>query len=251
MIKLHVFVAIFLGFRRPVLLGLLMSGSLLMGAAKATPISLDKHRDEQAVQRVQDWQSLIAHSLQLNDVEKLQVVNAFFNRHIRYGEDAELWQQSDYWASPQETLERGAGDCEDFALAKYFTLRLLGIPENNLRLVYSTLTAAKQTHMVLGFWGNAETEPVLLDNLSPAILPIAQRRDLQMHFAFGETHLYRFEQSNLQVVGKAEFLPHWPALMTKLKHDGLFIVSGSASPVSRLFHLAANQTAQSFAAHKL
>lgn len=247
----HVFVAILLGFRRPVLLGLLMSGSLIIGAAKATPISLDKQRDEQAVQRVQDWQSLIAHSRQLTDAEKLQVVNAFFNRHIRYGEDAELWQQSDYWASPQETLERGAGDCEDFALAKYFTLRLLGIPEHNLRLVYTTLSAATQTHMVLGVWGNTGTEPVLLDNLSSAILPIAQRIDLQMQFAFGETYLYRFEQSNLQVVGAAELLPHWPALMSKLKHDGLFIASGFASPMSRLFHLAANQTAQLFDARKL
>ncbi|UVJ46535.1 transglutaminase-like cysteine peptidase [Pseudomonas sp. LS1212] len=81
---------------------------------------------------------------------------------------SDVWEQTDYWASPLETLEQGAGDCEDFALAKYFTLQLLGISESNLRLVYTTLASTKQAHMVLGFWSDTGAEPVLLDNLNLA-----------------------------------------------------------------------------------
>jgi predicted transglutaminase-like cysteine proteinase len=219
LIGLHFLIAILLWRRRQVLTGLIISSSLILGTAKASPLPASVQRGEQAAQRLQDWQSLIAQSLHLSDAEKLQAVNAFFNRHIRYGEDTEVWGQVDYWASPRETLELGAGDCEDFALAKYFTLRLLGISENNLRLVYTTLTSAKQAHMVLGFWSDGGAAPVLLDNLNREILPITQRLDLQVQFAFGPSQLYRFEQSNLLAVGNSAILPHWHVLMAKMKHE--------------------------------
>ena len=219
MIGVRCFLLILLGRRRQILAGLLLGGGLIMGTAKAMPQPPKEQRDEQVAQRLQDWQSLITESMQLSEAEKLQAVNAFFNRHIRYGEDLEVWGQLDYWASPLETLERGAGDCEDFALAKYFTLRLLGIAENNLRLVYSTLSSAKQAHMVLGFWSDGGAAPVLLDNLNGEILPITQRLDLQMQFAFGPSQLYRFEQSNLLAVGNSAILPHWQVLMAKMKHE--------------------------------
>lgn len=221
---------ILLGRRRHILAGLLLGGGLIMGGAKAAPHSPREHRDEQVAQRLQDWQSLIAQSMPLSEVEKLQAVNGFFNRRTRFAEDRDLRGQIDYWASPLETLELGAGDCEDFALAKYFTLRLLGIPEQSLRLIYATLASTKQAHMVLGFWPDSGVGPVLLDNLTAEILPISQRLDLQMQFAFGSTHLYRFEQSNLQVAGNIELLPHWQVLMTKMKHEDF--ISLSADKIS-------------------
>ena len=215
----HCLLLILLGRRRQILAGLLLGGGLIMGTAKAMPQPPKEHRNEQVAQRIQDWQSLIAQAMHLSDAEKLQAVNAFFNAQIRYGEDQDLWGQIDYWASPLETLELGAGDCEDFALAKYFTLRLLGIAENNLRLVYSTLSSANQAHMVLGFWPDKGAAPLLLDNLNGEILPITQRLDLQMQFAFGPSQLYRFEQSNLLAVGNSAILPHWHLLMAKMKRE--------------------------------
>lgn len=215
----HCLLLILLGRRRQILAGLLLGSGLIMGTAKAMPQPPKEQRNEQVAQRIQDWQSLIAQSIHLSDAEKLKAVNAFFNAHIRYGEDQDLWGQIDYWASPLETLELGAGDCEDFALAKYFTLRLLGISEQSLRLVYTTLASTKQAHMVLGFWPENGAAPMLLDNLHAQILPIAERLDLQMQFAFDPTHLYRFEQSSLQVAGNTELLPHWQVLMTKMKRE--------------------------------
>ncbi|MDM8349473.1 transglutaminase-like cysteine peptidase [Pseudomonas sp. sp1636] len=221
MIGLHFLIAILLWRRRQVLTGLIISASLILGTAKASPLPPSVHRGEQAAQRLQDWQSLIAQSLHLSDAEKLQVVNAFFNRHIRYGEDTEVWGQVDYWASPRETLELGAGDCEDFALAKYFTLRLLGIPEQHLRLVYSTLTSTQQAHMVLGYWADEGKDPALLDNLRPEVLPTLQRPDLQMQFAFDSGHLYRFGQNRLLAVGDAQLLPGWQALKAKMRQESI------------------------------
>ncbi|MNF69347.1 hypothetical protein D3C85_207820 [compost metagenome] len=215
----HCLLLILFGRRRQILAGLLLGGGLLMGTAKAMPQPPKEHRNEQVAQRLQDWQSLIAQSMQLSDAEKLKAVNAFFNTQIRYGEDQDLWGQIDYWASPLETLELGAGDCEDFALAKYFTLRLLGISEQSLRLVYTTLAPAKQAHMVLGFWPDNGVAPLLLDNLHTQILPITERLDLQVQFAFGPTHLYRFERTSLQVAGNTELLPHWQVLMARMKRE--------------------------------
>ena len=221
MIGLHFLIAILLGRRRQVLTGLIISGSLILGTAKASPLPPSVQRGEQAAQRLQDWQALIAQSMHLSDAEKLQAVNAFFNRHIRYGEDTEVWGQVDYWASPRETLELGAGDCEDFALAKYFTLRLLGIPEQHLRLVYSTLISTQQAHMVLGYWADDGEGLALLDNLHSEVLPTAQRPDLQMQFAFDTGHLYRFEQNRLVAVGDAQLLPGWQVLKAKVRQESL------------------------------
>lgn len=221
MIGLHFLIAILLGRRRQVLAGLIIGGSLVLGTAKAAPHAASVLRDDKAAQRLHAWQALIAQSMRLSDDEKLQVVNVFFNRHIRYGDDLELWGQVDYWASPLETLELGAGDCEDFALAKYFTLLLLGMPEQRLRLVYTTLNPTQQAHMVLGYWSENGEVAVLLDNLSLEILPLAQRPDLQMQFAFGADRLYRFEHSRLIRVGDAALLPSWQVLKTKVDLESL------------------------------
>ncbi|WP_237707120.1 transglutaminase-like cysteine peptidase [Pseudoalteromonas sp. BSi20652] len=47
-----------------------------------------------------------------------------------------LWKQNDYWTTPLETLGRGLGDCEDYAIAKYISLRALGVIDDKLRLIY-------------------------------------------------------------------------------------------------------------------
>ncbi|MDH1932804.1 transglutaminase-like cysteine peptidase [Pseudomonas sp. GD03696] len=237
MIGLYFLISIFLGRRRQVLTGLIITGGLILGSAKAEPLPQDMKRGEKVAQRLQDWQSLIVQSIQLSDVEKLKTVNDFFNRHIRYGEDIEVWRQFDYWASPRETLELGAGDCEDFALAKYFTLRLLGISEQRLRLVYSTLISTQQAHMVLGYRADGGDDLVLLDNLRSEILLTTQRPDLQVQFAFDSDHMYRFDQGRLVEVGDAQLLPVWQVLKAKVKQESLSLSSTIQLVVAEQLHL--------------
>lgn len=63
-------------------------------------------------------------------------MNDFFNRQIKFAEDAAIWSQPDYWATPLETLGLGAGDCEDFSIAKYYSLKEVGVAPDKLRLIY-------------------------------------------------------------------------------------------------------------------
>ena len=83
-----------------------------------------------AAEAVDVWRKGMASWRELPEEEQLQRVNEFFNRRIRFAEDIEVWGQADYWATPLETMGRGAGDCEDFVFAKYFALRELGVAEH-------------------------------------------------------------------------------------------------------------------------
>ncbi len=85
--------------------------------------------------RVEAWDSMIESSKNESLLNKIKNVNDFFNQ-ITYKTDAAHWKQKDYWATPFEFMGTGAGDCEDYAIAKYFSLVKLGIPDDKLRITY-------------------------------------------------------------------------------------------------------------------
>lgn len=117
------------------------------------------------------WAELAAPVSEKSAVDQVIFAHRFFNRYRR-DKDLRLWQRDDYWASPAEFMAMGAGDCEDFAIAKYFLLRALGFPEESLRLMVATL-ADGTAHMVLlvSLMGKV----LVLDNLEPN--PIVIRAD--------------------------------------------------------------------------
>jgi len=82
------------------------------------------------------WLNMIQSVKGLGTDDKIKRVNEFFNRRIVWGEDQKIWGQVDYWATPLETIGRSTGDCEDFAIAKYYTLINAGVPVSKLRIVY-------------------------------------------------------------------------------------------------------------------
>ena len=125
--------------------------------------------------------------------EQLRGVDARFSP---FREDSEVWHQEDYWASPLETLEKGQGDCEDFAIAKYFTLLALGMPASKLRLVYVRAMIGgpggpQQAHMVLAYYPAAGAEPLILDNLITELRPASRRPDLVPVFSFNSEGLWQ------------------------------------------------------------
>ncbi len=89
-----------------------------------------------------------------------QKVNEIINQHT-YIEDHANWGRSDYWANPVEFFERG-GDCEDFAIAKYTSLRSLGVPEERLRLAIVHDKVKDIPHAVLIVY--ADDGAYVLDN---------------------------------------------------------------------------------------
>jgi predicted transglutaminase-like cysteine proteinase len=66
---------------------------------------------------------------------KIAIVNREVNARLRYRSDTAVYGQFDYWATPQEILAKGAGDCEDFAILKMTSLIKAGVPANSLSLV--------------------------------------------------------------------------------------------------------------------
>lgn len=78
------------------------------------------------------WRSALRELRGRPQREQIEAVNSFVNQS-RYIEDIDNYGVSDYWATPIEFLSRG-GDCEDFAIAKYASLRALGFSEDQLRL---------------------------------------------------------------------------------------------------------------------
>ena len=142
-----------------------------------------------AERRVKAWEKQIR-SLQGEDVDdQLYQINRFFN-NIPYYSDSNHWQKSDYWATPVEMLGTNGGDCEDYVIAKYFTLRALGIPEQNLRMMFVSALEYNQAHMVLAYYPQPNAIPLILDNINKRILPASQRRDLRPVYSFNGEGLW-------------------------------------------------------------
>lgn len=123
------------------------------------------------------------------EVELLGLVNRFFNG-VSSSTDLALWGVEDYWATPAEMLSIGGADCEDYAIAKYFALKELGIPITRLRLVYAkTWLSTQYAHMVLAYYPNPHADPLILDNLAGSIQLASDRPDLIPVFSFNDDDL--------------------------------------------------------------
>ena len=96
----------------------------------------------------QRWQDIVSQARSLPQRKRLLHVNRSINKLITYRSDMQAFQSRDYWASPAEAYRAG-GDCEDFAIAKYWMLREIGYKPNEMRLVVLRDTMVNQWHAVL------------------------------------------------------------------------------------------------------
>ncbi|WP_373388648.1 cysteine protease LapG [Pseudomonas alcaligenes] len=207
-------------------------GLLLAMAAKASwdfPLIIGKAEQRYgnlgiAKGRIEAWDELIRSSGQLSESEKLATVNRFFNRQFRFSDDIRNWRQNDYWATPIEALVKGAGDCEDYSIAKYFTLRRLGVPSDKLRITYVKALRYNQAHMVLTYYASPGAEPLVLDNLIGEIRPASQRKDLLPVYAFNAEGLYLPGQTGRKSDTKK--LSRWQDLLKKMRAEGFDIGEG-------------------------
>ena len=114
-----------------------------------------------------DWLALLGRLGDAAPMDQLRAVNAFLNR-FPYRSDLANYGRRDYWATPLEFLAR-SGDCEDYAIAKYVSLRRLGVPAGRLRIAVVQDEDRDSPHAVLladvgGTW-------YVLDNLSERVEP--------------------------------------------------------------------------------
>lgn len=113
------------------------------------------------------WLHLIAGLRRETPMRQVQAVNTFFNRY-RYESDQKLWGVKDYWETPMELIVRGAGDCEDYAIAKYFALRALDFKADALRIaIVSIPRKTHASHAILLV--NLHGEVLVADNLMKSL----------------------------------------------------------------------------------
>jgi predicted transglutaminase-like cysteine proteinase len=172
------------------------------------------------------WRDLLTRAASQPDAVKLRQVNDFFNRRIRFGEDSDIWGKQDYWATPLETLGRAEGDCEDFAIAKYATLKQLGIPAEKLRLTYvkarigGPQSSLVQAHMVLSYYPAPDDEPLVLDNLIGDIRPASRRADLTTIFGFNAEGLW-IGGGAPRATSASQRLSKWQSVLTRMREEGI------------------------------
>lgn len=173
---------------------------------------------------IEAWRSAVGGWRGLSEDEQLRRINEYFNRRIRFAEDSVVWSQADYWATPLETLARGAGDCEDFVFAKYFTLRELGVPEDRLRMTYVRAqvggagSSVSQAHMVLGYYPSPDAVPLVLDNLITEIRPASGRPDLVPVFSFNMQGV--FVGGAAQATSPVDRVSRWRELLLRMRSEG-------------------------------
>lgn len=177
-----------------------------------------KDYGEYPKRRLIAWQKLTQENRQLNEKKKLILVNNFFNA-IEYRSDQSHWGVADYWSTPLELLVSGAGDCEDFTTAKYFTLLDLGVADEKLLIKYVHLTHPyHQAHMVLFYYATPESIPLVLDNFNKKVLPANKRVDLKPIYGFNHSGLWQACQLGKgKQIGQASDLKRWNDLKARIK----------------------------------
>jgi predicted transglutaminase-like cysteine proteinase len=180
-----------------------------------------------SAQNFLDWQGLLKNAQSSSTPDKLKKVNEFFNRRIQFEADQKIWDKSDYWATPLETLAKAKGDCEDFTIAKYFTLLSLDIPNEQLRLIYvkarigGSSSTIEQAHMVLAYYPTPDAEPLVLDNLITELRPASRRPDLSPIFSFNRQGIYAGVSAHeSSATGNVSQLSRWNDLLQRATAEG-------------------------------
>ena len=181
---------------------------------------IEKKYGPKAKQRVLLWDKMLIKAKGKKTLEKLKLVNDFFNK-VKYKRDNLHWKQKDYWASPFEFLGTGAGDCEDYAIAKYFALRKLGIPDSKLRITYVKLsrkgTKYEEAHMVLNYYHKPTQAPIVLDNVNKRLTLATKRHDLKPIYSFNAVGLWKAQnKGKTQKNMGSNNLRNWKSMMERI-----------------------------------
>ncbi|WP_040886657.1 transglutaminase-like cysteine peptidase [Marinobacter santoriniensis] len=191
----------------------------LAGALELSSRLLDyvqKEFGQAAYQRLEDWKRLTDLAQNAPTNRQLRLVNSFFNR-VRFVSDIQHWGEEDYWATPVELLTTNGGDCEDFSIAKYLTLKSMGVPDDQMRIVYVKALELNQAHMVLAWYARPDADPLILDNLINDIKPASQRTDLEPVYSFNGEGLWLNQSGGERTrIGEAKKLSRWKELNNRL-----------------------------------
>ncbi|MEA3554634.1 MAG: transglutaminase-like cysteine peptidase [Campylobacterota bacterium] len=198
----------------------LFAANSLKNISEENLIKIEKKYGKKAKRRVELWDKMLEGAKDKKALEKLKAVNDFFNK-IKYGTDKRVWKKRDYWAAPFEFMGVGAGDCEDYAIAKYFALRALGIHEEKLKITYVKLKQKRkkyeEAHMVLNYYHKPNSTPIVLDNVNKKLKLATKRTDLKPVYSFNASGLWAAQNKTKSLKSQGENkLKKWQAMMSRI-----------------------------------
>ena len=140
--------------------------------------------------RAHHWRQFVDSLEQDSPTEQISKVHAWFNG-FPYRDDQWTYGEKDYWSSPTEFLDHG-GDCEDFAIIKYVTLRELGFSDDQMKILIVHDAHNNMDHAFLVVYH--DDEKFILDNRSAKISKTYYRNRYQPYYAFNERTLWTYDQ---------------------------------------------------------
>ena len=180
--------------------------------------SLAQHVSSDALSRLTDLHTLIQFNQHKTDQQKITVVNDFFNQ-LKFKDDKELFVgKIDYWQTPIEFIINGEGDCEDFAIAKYFTLLSLGVKIEKMRITYVKHLRLNQPHMVLAYYEKSDAYPLVLDNVNKRIESAQKLPYLIPVYSFNSSGVWLSQsQGKDRHLGNSKRLNKWRNLIYRMQ----------------------------------
>ncbi|MEA3371706.1 MAG: transglutaminase-like cysteine peptidase [Campylobacterota bacterium] len=158
-------------------------------------ISIEESSGKEAVNRIFEYNEIINSDKKETSLKQLKKINTYLNK-LTYKSDKSNNNKRDHWATPKEFLISGNGDCEDYAILKYYTLIKLGFDPKKLFITIVYHPASKSHHMVLSYFIKDGEAPLILDNSNPKILNLTQRNDLKINAFLNTSGVYRFNKKS-------------------------------------------------------
>jgi predicted transglutaminase-like cysteine proteinase len=141
--------------------------------------------------RGRGWKQMMAAAQGMDRAGQMRAVNHYFNT-FPYIEDINNYGKTDYWASPLQMM-KNSGDCEDYAISKFVSLRMLGWDNDDLRIVIVRDKVRDINHAVLA--ADAGGGEMILDNLASQPLPSRTVIQYSPYYAVNETSRWIFMSS--------------------------------------------------------
>ncbi|MEG2172935.1 MAG: transglutaminase-like cysteine peptidase [Desulfovibrionaceae bacterium] len=114
--------------------------------------------------------------------ERIKAVNSFWNKWP-YRQDKDVYGKEDYWAAPY-LFRKNSGDCEDYCIAKYFTLREVGFTSEQMRIVIVMEKIRNIPHAIVVVYIN--NDAYILDNLTNSVLSHTKSRNYAPQYSVNE-----------------------------------------------------------------
>lgn len=170
---------------------------------KLNPNFKSKKSSPEAKNILIDYERFINSLKHKPTVEKLKLTNSYLNSLNAHFDGRSA--NDDYWSSRGEFLSRGGGDCEDYAIGKYYTLKDMGFKDKNMCLMVVKERYSGYYHMVLAVWQDEKKVPQILDNLSFKILPLTKRVDLIPRYCINEIGYYTVNKNGKKTKANIRF----------------------------------------------